>query len=154
LNETNIYLNKEFTFFVNPTYTVLTYDDNLTYQGSTLNTKGNQVVDIPTWLIKAGLIFKYDEFEIVPMIRYLTDRYGDAENKGKIGDYLVTDLNLSYTNKKLSFTDALKISLQFHNLLNREYVSVINSSDDTRAGSTSYYVGAPFTIVLSISMVF
>jgi iron complex outermembrane receptor protein len=31
--ETNIYLNKEFTFFVNPTYTVLTYDDNLTYQG-------------------------------------------------------------------------------------------------------------------------
>lgn len=88
------------------------------------------------------------------MIRYLTDRYGDAEHKEKIGDYLVTDLNLSYTNRNLSFTDALKISLQFHNLLNREYVSVINSSDDTRAGSTSYYVGAPFTTVLSISMEF
>ena len=112
------------------------------------------MVDVPIWLIKAGLIYKYNEFEIVPMIRYLTDRYGDAENKEKTGDYLVTDLNLSYTNRKLSFTDALKISLQFHNLLNREYVSVINSSDDTRAGSTSYYVGAPFTIALSLSMEF
>jgi iron complex outermembrane receptor protein len=61
------------------------------------HTQGNQVVDVPTWLIKAGLIYKYDDFEIVPMIRYLTDRYGDAEHKEKIGDYLVTDLNLSYT---------------------------------------------------------
>ncbi len=152
--ETNIYLGKAFTLFVNPTYTVLTYDDNLTYQGATLNTRGNQVVDVPTWLIKSGLIYKYDEFEIVPMIRYLTDRYGDAENKEKIGDYLVTDLNMNYTKKNLPFTNALKISLQLHNLLNREYVSVINSSDDTRAGSTSYYVGAPFTAVLALSMDF
>jgi iron complex outermembrane recepter protein len=152
--ETNVYLNKDITFFINPTYTVLTYDDNLTYQGKTLDTKGKQVVDVPPWLIKTGLIYKYDDFEIVPMIRYLTDRYGDAENKEKIGDYLVTDLNLSYTKRKLSFTEALKISLQFHNLLNREYVSVINASDDNRAGSTSYYVGAPFTTVLSLSMEF
>jgi len=106
------------------------------------------------WLIKAGLIYKYDEFEIVPMIRYLTDRYGDAEHKEKIGDYLVTDLNLSYTKRKLSFTDALKISLQFHNLFDNKYVSVINSSDDNRAGKASYYVGAPFTTVLSLSMGF
>jgi iron complex outermembrane receptor protein len=59
-----------------------------------------------------------------------------------------------YTKRKLSFTDAMKISLQFHNLLNREYVSVINASDDNRVGSTSYYVGAPFTTVLSLSMEF
>jgi len=50
--ETNLYLNKDITFFVNPTYTVLTYDDNLTYQGKTMNTQGNQVVDVPTWLDK------------------------------------------------------------------------------------------------------
>ncbi len=112
------------------------------------------MVDVPTWLIKAGLIYKYDNFEIVPMIRYLTDRYGDVEHKEKIGDYLVTDLNLNYSMKNLSFTNAMKISLQFHNLLNREYVSVINASDDSRAGSTSYYVGAPFTTVLSLSMDF
>jgi iron complex outermembrane receptor protein len=152
--ETNLYLTRDLTFFVNPTYTVLTYDENLTYQGKTLNTDGNQVVDVPTWLIKSGLIYKYDDFEIVPMIRYLTDRYGDAEHKEKIGDYLVTDLNLSYTNRRLPFTDALKISLQLHNLLDREYVSVINSSDDNRAGNPSYYVGAPFTAVLALSMEF
>jgi len=152
--ETNIYINKDTTFFVNPSYTILTYDENLTYQGNTLNTDGNQVVDTPTWLIKAGLIYKYDDFEIVPMIRYMTDRYGDAENKEEIGDYLVADLNLSYTKRNLSFTKAMKISLQFYNLLDREYVSVINSSDDTRAGNAIYYVGAPFTTVLSLSMDF
>jgi iron complex outermembrane receptor protein len=152
--ETNIYLNKDFTFFFNPTYMVLTYDDNLTYQGKILNTQGNQVVDTPNWLIKTGLIYKYDNFEIVPMVRYLTDRYGDAEHKEQIGDYLVTDLNLSYTIRKLAITDALKISLQFHNLLDRKYVSVINSSDDNRAGNPSYYVGAPFTTVLALSMEF
>jgi len=105
------------------------------------HTQGNPVVDVTTWLIKAGLIYKYDNFEIFPMIRYLTDRYGDAEHKEKIGDYLVTDLNLSYTKRKLSFTDAAKISLQFHILLDNKYVSVINSSDDSRAGNASYYVG-------------
>jgi iron complex outermembrane receptor protein len=84
----------------------------------------------------------------------MTDRYGDAENKEEISDYLVTDLNLSYTKRNLSFTKAMKISLQFYNLLDREYVSVINSSDDTRAGITSYYVGAPFTTVLLLSMDF
>jgi iron complex outermembrane receptor protein len=150
--ETNIHFNKDITFFFNPTYTLLTYDDNLTYQGKTMDTKDNQVVDVPAWLIKTGLIYKYDDFEITPMIRYLTDRYGDVEHKEKLGDYFVTDLNLSYTKRKLSFTEALKISLQLHNLLDRKYVSGINASDDNRSGNTSYYVGAPFTAVLALSM--
>ena len=53
-----------------------------------------------------------------------------AVYKEQIGDYLVTNLNLSYTIKKLAITDAVTISLQLHNFLDRKYVSVINSSDD------------------------
>jgi iron complex outermembrane receptor protein len=50
--------------------------------------------------------------------------------------------------------DAVKISLEFYNLFDKEYVSVINASDDTRAGSSSYYVGAPFTVLGKVSFEF
>ncbi|MGE0083927.1 MAG: TonB-dependent receptor [Desulfococcaceae bacterium] len=149
--ETNFYLHKNLTFFLNPAYTVLTYDKDLTYQGNTLDTEDRQVTDTPEWSVKTGLIFSYKDFEVVPMVRWLDKRYGDAEHKEEIDDYIVADLKLSYTRKKLSFIEALKVSLEFSNIFDEEYVSVINSSDDTRAGSTSYYVGAPFTSMLTVS---
>jgi len=150
--ETNLYFNKNLTFFFNPTYTVLTYDDDLTYQGNILDTKGKQVVDTPEWSLKTGLIFTYGDIEIVPMVRYLGSRYGDAEHKERIDDYIVADLKIGYTKKNLFFVKALKVSLEFSNIFDKEYVSVINSMDDTRAGSTSYYVGAPFTTMLTVSL--
>ena len=152
--ESNLYFNKNLTFFLNPTYMVMTYDKDLTYQGSTFHTKGKQVVDTPKWSLKTGAIFKYGDFELVPMVRYLGSRYGDAEHKERMDDYVVADLKISYTKKKLSFIEALKISLELSNIFNKEYISVVNSSDDTRAGSTSYYVGAPCTTMLTVAMEF
>jgi len=153
--ETNLYLFDDLlTFFINPTYTALTYDEDLTYQGNTLDTKGKQVVDTPQWYVKTGLIFSYRGFEVVPMVRYLGSRYGDAEHKERIDDYFVADVKVSYTKKNLFFVETLKVSLEFINIFNNEYVSVINSMDDTQAGSTSYYVGAPFTALLTVSLEF
>ncbi|MBU3948778.1 MAG: TonB-dependent receptor [Proteobacteria bacterium] len=152
--ETNIYFNKNLTFFLNPGHTVLTYDKNLTYQGSTLDTKDKQVVDTPEWYLKTGFIFTYKDFEIVPMARYSGKRYGDAEHKECIDDYVLADLKIGYSKKNLPFTDILKVSLEFMNIFDKEYVSVINSMDDTRAGSTSYYVGSPFTTMMTVSMEF
>lgn len=144
--------NKNLTFLLNPAYTILTYDDNLGYQGAVLDTEDKQVADTPEWSVKTGLIFSYKDFELVPMLRYLGKRYGDAENKEEIDDYMAADLKLSYAAKNLSFTKALKVSLEFSNIFDEEYVSVINSMDDTRAGNTSYYVGAPFTAMMTISL--
>jgi iron complex outermembrane receptor protein len=150
--ESNFYVNNNLTCFFNPTYTVLTYDKDLTYQGNILDTQGKQLVDTPVWSLKTGLIFTYGGFEIVPMVRYLGKRYGDAEHKERINDYIVADMKIGYTKKNLFFVDALKVSLEFSNIFDKEYVSVINSMDDTRAGSTSYYVGAPFTAMLTVSL--
>lgn len=151
---TNFYFNKNLTLFLNPTYTYLTYDEDLTYQGNTLDTKGKQVVDTPEWSLKTGLIFSYKDFEIVPIVRYLGERFGDAEHKERIDAYMVADLKIGYTKKNLSFVDTLKISLEFNNICDEEYVSVINAMDDTRAGRASYYVGAPFTTMLTVSAEF
>jgi iron complex outermembrane receptor protein len=150
--ETNFFLGDNVTFFFNPTYTSLTYDEDLTFAGATLNTEGNQVVDTPEWLLKTGLILRWRDFEVVPMLRYLDDRFGDAENTEEIDDYVVVDLKVGYTKKDIAFFESLKVSLEFTNLFDEEYVSLINAMDDSRAGSTSYYVGAPFTALLSFSI--
>jgi len=59
-----------------------------------------------------------------------------------------------YAKKNLFFLNALMVSFNIGNILDKEYVSVINWMDDTRAGSTSYNVGAPFTAVLTVPLEF
>jgi len=150
--ETNFFLGDHVTFFFNPTYTSLTYDEDLTYAGATLQTEDNQVVDTPEWMLKTGLLLTWGDFQVVPMLRYLDDRYGDAENTEEIDDYVVADLKIGYTRKDIAFFEALKVSLEFTNIFDEEYVSLINAMDDSRSGSTSYYVGAPFTTLLTFSL--
>ncbi len=149
--EMNFFVSKDLTIFFNPTYTSLTYSDDLIYQGKTLYADGNQVVDTPEWMVKTGLIYTYGSFEIVPMLRYMGERYGDVEHKEKIDDFITADLNLSYKRKIRSCGDTLKLSLQIQNLFDKQYISNVNASDDSRAGSTSYYAGAPFTMLLAVS---
>lgn len=152
--ESNFYLTQALTLFVNPTYTRLTYDDDLSYQGNTLKADGEQVVDTPEWMVKTGLVWKVGDFEFIPTVRYMGERYGDVEHKEKVGSYAVADLSVNYVNPDVSFAEGLKLSLNLYNLFNAEYVSMINASDDTREGSASYYVGAPFTAVLSVGIEF
>jgi len=152
--EGNFYLTQSLTLFVNPTYTRLTYDDDLSYQGNTLKTSGEQVVDTPEWMVKTGLVWKVGDVEFIPSVRYMGERYGDVEHNEKIDSYMVADLGVNYVNRDVTFAEALKLSLNLYNLFDAEYVSRINASDDTRAGSASYYVGAPFTAVFSVGLEF
>jgi iron complex outermembrane receptor protein len=61
---------------------------------------------------------------------------------------------MGYTFNHFSFVDKLRLSLELTNLFDKEYVSVINAMDDSRAGSASYYVGAPFTALMTVSFDF
>jgi len=152
--ESNFYLTDSLTLFVNPTYTRLTYDSDLTFNGGAMKTTGEQIVDVPEWMVKSGVVWRWKDFEVIPTVRYLGERYGDAEHKEKIDDYVVADLSLNYVNRDVSFAEGLKFSLNLYNLFNTEYVSMISASDDTREGSASYYVGAPFTALLSMGIEF
>lgn len=155
--ETNIFLTSDISLFFNPTYTILTYDENLEYQGQMLNSEDNQIVDTPEFMFKTGLIYKCDfdkigTFEVVPMLRYLGERYGDVEHKEQIDDFITADLNLKYRRRLKSFDNTtMNVALQLQNIFDEEYISSISASDDSRAGITAYYVGAPFTTILSVS---
>jgi iron complex outermembrane receptor protein len=152
--EAAFYVTRDLTVFVNPSYTRMTYEDDLTYQGDDLETGGKQVVDTPEWMVKAGLVWKHKGFEVVPSVRYMGERYGDAEHNERVDGFSVVDLSLKYEYREPSFADAVRFSLDLYNLFDTEYVSVINASDDTREGGASYYAGAPFTAVFSVGFEF
>jgi iron complex outermembrane receptor protein len=149
--EVNIFVNDTTTLFFNPTYTDFTYDNNI--QGSL--TKGNQVVDVPKWMGNAGLIYKFGAFELVPTLRYLGERYGNATNTEKVDDAWIADFKATYTKKNFYDKAALTVSLDIYNLFDKEYISIINASDDTLADiGTAYYQGSPRSVMLSFGITY
>ncbi|ADC62604.1 TonB-dependent receptor [Allochromatium vinosum] len=148
----NAYVSDALTLYLNPTYTRLTYDTDLTYQGTTLDTKGKQVVDTPEWMARAGLIYRIGGFELRPVLRYLGERHGDSRHAESIDAVLLADLTLSYSTERLWPGRTLKASLELTNLFDEDYVAVINASDDSQGGSASYYPGAPFTAMLTLGI--
>jgi len=152
--EMNATLSDTFSAFINPSWTVMTYDEDLTYAGQRLAADGNQVVDTPEWLVKTGVIYHPGNFELIPMVRFQGKRFSDVENRGEVGSNAVADLRLTYTFPRVMKAKALKIALDLTNLFDKEYVSVINASDDTRNGVATYYQGAPFAAMLSGSLEF
>lgn len=150
---TNVFVSDWLTFYLNPTFNHLTYDGNITYSGATLSTDGKQVVDVPKWTVVSGVIVKYKDFEIAPQMRYIGKRYGDVQHNEQIPSYAVFDLKLNYLKEKVGMLRALKLSLEFDNLFNKKYVSIINAMDDAVSGTT-YGVGTPFTMRGSISFAF
>ena len=61
----------------------------------------------------------------------------------KIDAYWLSDLKVTYKKDNLFKGTTLKASLEINNIFDKQYVSVINASDDSRGGSASYYQGAP-----------
>ena len=152
--EMNAYPTDSLTLFVNPSYTVLTYDDDLVFAGARLDSEGRQVLDTPRWQVKSGLIYRPGAAEIAPVLRWMGARHGDVEHRERVGSYLLVDLRGSYSFQQVGPIETLKIGLELNNLLNRKYVSVINAFDDSREGQTGYYPGAPFTTVLTVDLKF
>jgi len=141
------------TLFAQATYNHLTYNKDITYQGRTLDTEGKQVVDVPRWSGVGGFVLKYHGFEIIPRVKYVGKRYGDAEHKERISSYTLFDLKLNYTMEKLFSLKNFKAFLEFDNLFDKKYIAVINAMDDAIEGTT-YLVGAPFSVKGGISFSF
>ncbi|WP_417912388.1 TonB-dependent receptor [Candidatus Electronema sp. TJ] len=150
--EMNAYLSSQLTAFVNPTWTSMTYDEDLSYAGKRRPTEGNQVIDSPEWMVKAGLIWNWRQFEIAPMLRWLGERYADAENQNEVDSAFVADLRMSWLLPPLLQSKEMKLSLELNNMLDKEYISSISGSDDSRGGQASFYQGAPFSAMLTFSV--
>jgi len=140
---TNLIFSDNLTFFFNPTYTILTYDGDIVSKGTVYNTDGEQVVDVPEWSLTAGIVAKYKGIEAVPIVRYLGKRYGDLSHEEKIPSYAAVDLKLAYSLENFHYLKNSNLSLGIYNIFDKEYIV-----------SPSYYPGAPFTVLGSLSFRF
>jgi len=121
---------------------------------SVTEAKGNQVPDVPVFQGRIGATYRFYGLAVSPILRYTGHRYGDVENKERISSYMLVDADIRYTKENIRFFKSMSAGVGLYNLFNKKYVSVINASDDTREGSASYYVGAPFSVVGRIDFKF
>ena len=147
--ELNLYPSENLVFYLNPGYTDMSFDDDLKRGDKILKIKDNQIPDTPEWIIKSGLIYTINNFEISPSVKWIDSRYGDALNKEKIDDYTVVDLNLRYTIDDFWGLREAKLGLELSNLFNERYVGAI-IADDTGTGA-DYYAAPPFTAIFVMS---
>lgn len=136
-------------------YNKYTFDNNIrNARNNVVQSKGKQIADTPRYMAKLGATYSIQRFSVTPMVRYIGTRYGDVENKEKIDDYAVADLHISYRLGRTWGMEDIKFSVSALNLLNKRYIGNINTSDFTLSNSTSYYPGAPFTVMSGVSVKF
>lgn len=149
----NIRPIKGLTFFINPTYNHLTYDKDIYYAGNKLDAEGKQVLDVPKWSLVTGAIWNYNGFNVIPIIKYEGERFGDVQHNERIPSYVVCDLKVSYERKKFFIFKEFNVGLEVNNIFDKKYISLINALDDAVTG-TSYGVGSPFAIKTFVSFKF
>lgn len=145
------------TLFGSGSYNSFTFTQNLPSDGNTvIHVKGNQIPDVPQWMFKAGVTGTYEGFSATPFFRYIDSRYADVQDTMRIAGYGVFDLYLAYTKPDLWKFKEVTFSLAFQNILDTRYISTINNSQDDSlsTASTTYKVGAPFTVLAGVKFMF
>ncbi|MEN6464451.1 MAG: TonB-dependent receptor, partial [Syntrophaceae bacterium] len=141
--------------YLSGSYNKYEFDNNIMNASNNIvHCKGKQIPDTPQYMAKFGATYSFKGFSITPMVRYLGERYGDVENKEKIDAYALADLYMSYSTGRIGVIEDIKFSLNFLNLFNKQHIGLINTSDFTLSNSTSYYPGAPLTVMGGMTVKF
>ncbi len=141
----------ELSLFCSPSYTISKYDDDTKVSSTqTIQTKGNELPDIPNLLVKLGATYEINSLNVSPVIRYSDFRYGDALNSEKIDSYTTVDIHASYAWKNVFSLKEVALNVSVLNLLDKKYIGIIQSNDFTLDNQTSYMPGAPLSAFISI----
>ena len=149
--DATVFLPWGITMFFNPSYTDLEFTDDIDRGGQVVNIDGKQIPDTPKWLLKGGLIYAWEGFEIAPLITYMSKRYGDALHEEAIPSYATVDLSLGYRRDRLWQLKNISLNLEFKNLFDSHHIGIIDLFDDSAAGKARYYSAPPFSTVFSIN---
>jgi iron complex outermembrane receptor protein len=149
--EAGITLWDDLSLFSSVSYNRYEFENDVRTAGNTvIATKGKQVPDSPEVTAKAGLTYKFLGFAISPTVRYVGERFGDAENKQRVPSYTVADLYIDYEKKDLLGLGDITLGLSFLNVFDKRYIGIISQNDIQVAGNTTYYPGAPFTVAFTV----
>jgi len=115
-----------------------------------ISVSGKQVPDAPEFMAKGMVSWKVGELTVSPITRYTSVRYGDVQHTNRIDGATLFDLDLTWTRAMLGLK-SVDCSLSFINLFDKHFIGLISSSDYKTLQST-YYPGAPFTVVASVAI--
>jgi iron complex outermembrane receptor protein len=139
-------------FYLSSSYNNFQFDHNTRNASNNIvQSKGKQMADTPKNMTKLGVTYSIYGFSITPMVRYLSSRFADIENKQRVEGYPLADLHASYSPREGIFKD-LTLSFSIVNLFDKRYIGLINTSDFSLSNSTSFYPGASRTVMGGISM--
>lgn len=150
--EMGVHLMDNLLLAANGFYNNFEFEENIrTALTGELDVKGNQISDTPLFGASFMADYRLGGLSITPVVRYTARRYGDILNEEPLSSYWLVDLNLAYRLRNLWRVKETKLSLNFLNLFDKKYIGAMDASDDTHPGQMSYYPGAPFTVVFSVS---
>ncbi|SPD71896.1 conserved exported hypothetical protein [uncultured Desulfobacterium sp.] len=132
-------------------------DDLQTGSNTTISSKGKQVPDAPKYMAKAALTYKIADISLTPFVRYMSARYGDVLNEERISPCTILDFDISYELQKVLGSKTVEFRLTATNLLNKKYISAINTADDALAATNTaatYQTGAPFGVFGNVNFIF
>lgn len=155
-----------FSVYGNVQYQRGTFDDNFPINGDFLPTRGNEMVETPNWVANAGARFESGGFFASATAKYVSSQYTTFMNNQTMPSYLLGDLSIGYNLPSLGPIKEPVIRLNVTNLGNKPYISsgssVVPTAVATRgingtlipAGTPLYYVGAPRSVLLTVSTKF
>lgn len=155
--ETYFNINRNFTLFFHPSYTNISYDNNIerfNRKGKriTIKLKGNQSPATPKYMIKSGILYSYKGFKFNSMVNYTGERYGDALNIFKIPSFTVADASVSYKHDFGKSIKSISLGMEVKNIFNKKYIGAIRAWDDAQEGRASYNVGFPRAFIGSLKI--
>lgn len=122
--------------------------------GAPISTKGKQIPNTPRAMFKAGVTYTWNDFAFTPVVRIISERYGDAQNLNKVPGYTVADFNVAYNIRQKFGLDEATLKFGVVNLFDKKYISEISPNDTDLSSDAQYYVGAPRTFIGTVAIKF
>ncbi|MCJ2127152.1 TonB-dependent receptor [Methylobacterium sp. J-077] len=143
-----------------------TLDMNLKVEDTNkiLPTKGKQYFNAPKYITNATLMYEDGLLYGFARAKWTSSVFATLTNDIRLPGYTTVDLGLGYKLKGTAFLDAIpgaqdgEFKLNLTNILNSQYL-YINPGNSTgiqisSAGTPNFYLGAPFSVVASLSLDF
>jgi len=132
------------------TYTDASYTENV----NGLQIEGNQVPFLPEHMLTAALNYSKDGYIFGVDAKMNSGIYGTRDNQEDIEDYIITNAYIGYAKSlKDSVIKDLNVLMNFNNLFDTDYLATNGAFGDSAGGST-YFVGTPRNISLTLGATF
>jgi iron complex outermembrane receptor protein len=137
------------TLFGTGAYNKAVFDQNIT--GITQSIIGQQFPDTPKVMANLGASWSQNGYTVTPVVQYMGERYDNVTHDNRIAGYFTVNLDLNYRQK--TTWGKADYSFTVLNLLDRRYINLIDASD-LNSGATTFYPGAPRTLMAKVAVSF